>query len=261
MLHPMMAEALTSTVLQSPGIRHGFFTRKGGGSHGVYASLNCGPGSRDDADAVTANRRQVAAHLLVPADQLISPWQVHGATALYVTGPWAKAEERPRADALVSNTPGLAIGVLTADCAPVLFADAQARVVAAAHAGWKGALAGVVEATIATMEQAGAKRSRISAVVGPCIGKAAYEVGSEFHTAFISEKREHGRYFIPGNTGKYFFDLTGFVHDRLADAGIGTVLALNLCTYSEESAFYSFRRATHRSEADYGRQISAIVAD
>jgi polyphenol oxidase len=261
MLRSMMAEALTSTVLESPGIRHGFFTRKGGASHGLYATLNCGPGSGDDADTVTANRRQVAAHLLVPADQLISPWQVHGATALHVTAPWAKAEERPRADALVSNTPGLAIGVLTADCAPVLFADAQARVVAAAHAGWKGALAGVVEATIATMEQAGAKRSRISAIVGPCIGKAAYEVGSEFHATFIGERPEHSRYFVPGNTGKYFFDLTGFVRDRLDGAGIKAVQALNVCTYSEESAFFSFRRATHRNEADYGRQISAIVAD
>lgn len=255
-----MMISLATENLAVPGIRHGFFTRAGGVSTGIYASLNCGPGSGDSAEAVAENRLRVARHLGANADQLMTPWQVHGSVALPIAEPWPDAATRPRADALVTASPGLVVGVLTADCAPVLFADPVARVVAAAHAGWKGALGGIIESTIVEMERLGADRRRILAAIGPCIGPQAYEVGPEFKTAFLSADTQFGSYFTPGAGDKSWFDLPGFVASRLHHAGIAAASDLGACTYSDESRFFSFRRVTHRKEADYGRQIAAIVA-
>ncbi len=230
--------------LQAPELnaRHGFFGRTDGVSTGIFASLNCGPGSGDDRAAVTENRRRVSEALGGP---LLTLYQIHSAEAVVVTEPWAQG---PQADAMATNVPGLALGILTADCAPVLFADSEAGVIGAAHAGWKGALGGVTDAAIAAMEGLGAKRSRIAAAIGPCISQANYETGPEFRARFDA------RYF----DGRQF-DLEAYVADRLASAGIATVARLSTCTYAREDEFFSYRRATHRGEKDYGRQISAIV--
>jgi YfiH family protein len=252
---PLEAENLK----RLPGIRHGFFTRQGGVSEGIYASLNCGFGSSDDSELVAENRNRVARHLGGTYDGVVTLYQEHGTTAIEASGPVARGA-LPRADAVVSATPGLVIGVLAADCAPVLLADPEARVVAAAHAGWRGAVAGIIDSAIAEMERLGARRERISAAVGPCINQAAYEVGAEFEAQFLSRDPTSSRFFAcRDEVSRPHFDLPGFVVQRLSDAGIGHVLGFSPCTHQNESLFFSYRRKTQRHEPDYGRQISAIV--
>jgi YfiH family protein len=246
---------LTSPALTSPSISHGFFGRAGGVSQGIFASLNCGPGSGDARADVVENRGRVAA-ALAPDAALLTLYQIHSAEAVAVTAPW-NVGEGPQADAMVTNLPDLALGILTADCAPVLFADVEARVVGAAHAGWKGALGGVTDAAIAAMEALGARRERIAAAIGPCISQANYEVGPEFRERFAPDD---GRFFVTGDRAGHFrFDLEAYVAMRLAAADIASVERLSACTYAGEDDYFSFRRATHRSERDYGRQVSAIV--
>lgn len=242
------------------GIRHGFFTREGGASTGIYAGLNCGIGSNDDTDTVLENRAAVAQHLGATWPQVVTLYQVHSAEAHLVREPIAR-EALPKADAIATRTKGLAVGVLTADCTPVLFADAHAGVVAAAHAGWRGACGGVLEAAIAAMEQLGAERTRIVAAVGPTINQASYEVGDDFVSAVTQADRASAEFLSqPAEGGaKSHFDLPGYVEDRLSRAGLTSIERQTLCTYEGESRFYSYRRTTHRNEPDYGRQISAIV--
>lgn len=241
------------------GVRHGFFTRAGGVSGGLYASLNCGVGSQDDPGRVAENRARVLTALGAEPGRLASPYQVHSAQAVVADAPWPRAEA-PKVDAVVTATPGLAIGVLTADCAPVLFCDPQARVVGAAHAGWRGALTGVLEAAVAAMEGLGARRGRIAAAIGPTISQAAYEVGEEFRGQFLAEAAHNERYFsYPQAGARPHFDLPAYAADRLRTAGLAQVEVLALCTYGEPERFFSFRRATHCGEKDYGRQISAIL--
>lgn len=241
-----------------PGIRHGFFTRAGGVSEGLYAGLNCGVGSRDETARVLENRARVARHLGAASPVVVTLYQVHSATALAVDRPIAQGAQ-PKADAVVTRTRGLAIGVLTADCTPVLFADNAAGIVGAAHAGWRGAAAGVLEAAIAAMEALGADRRRIATAIGPTINQAAYEVGGDFGAALAAADPASAPYFLPGGQGKAHFDLPGYVEARLRRSGIEDVERQTLCTYEHDSLLFSFRRATHRGEADYGRQISAIV--
>ena len=241
------------------GIRHGYFTRSGGVSEGIYAGLNTGVGSRAEPDRVRENRRRVAAWMGIGVDSLLSVHQVHSPDVVVVREPFAGA--RPRADAMVTATPGLAIGASSADCGPVLFADAEARVVGAAHAGWKGAFTGVLENTVAAMEALGARRDRIVAVLGPSISRDNYEVGPEFVERFVGADEANEGYFTPSPAaGHALFDLNRYTVDRLAAAGVRASM-LGRCTYAEEDSFYSYRRATHRGEADYGRQISAIVLE
>jgi polyphenol oxidase len=243
--------------LQLPGIAHGFFTREGGHSTGIFASLNCGLGSGDDIALVTKNRAYVAASLGVADTHLLSAYQVHSADVLSVDTPFS---ERPKVDGLVTATPGLALGVLTADCGPVLFADHQAGVIGACHAGWKGAVTGVTDSVIGAMEKLGARRSHIVAVIGPTISQRAYEVGPEFPAPFLRVDEEDKRFFIPSiKKDHYMFDLPGYLVNHLETSGVGQVYDLGLCTYGDEQRFFSYRRATHRGEADYGRLISAIV--
>jgi polyphenol oxidase len=250
---------LQAPALALPGVAHAFFTRPGGVSTGLYAGLNTGTGSDDAREAVLENRRRAAAYLGVPAERLVTPYQVHGDTALVVDEPWAPGMG-PKADALVTAVPGLAIGVGTADCGPVLFADGDARVVGAAHAGWKGALGGILEATIAAMEGLGAKRDRIVAVLGPTISAASYEVGAEFVERFAEADGENRRYFAPSHRpGHALFDLPAYIVARLQRAGLAHAESVGLCTYADERRFFSFRRATHRGEADYGRLLAAIA--
>jgi YfiH family protein len=250
---PLIADCLADLS----GTAHGFFTRRGGVSREGYASLNCGLGSKDAPAAVHENRARVAAFL--GAGGLITAHQVHGATAVVAEEGWHHWH-RPRADAIVTATPGLAAAVLTADCAPVLFADPAARIVAAAHAGWRGALSGVLEATLSTMEALGAHRGRVRAAVGPCIGQAAYEVGPEFEEAFLGQDAANRRFFSrPGPEGAPHFDLAGYCEQRLVQAGVGSVRTLAACTYARGDEFFSYRRSRAQNEADYGRQISAIV--
>ena len=250
---------IVAEPLRLPGIVHGFFTREGGHSDGIFATLNCGLGSGDDRAAVLRNRAAVARSLGVAAEGLITAHQIHSAEAVIVEAPW-QHEQRPRADAMVTREPGIALGVLTADCGPVLFADAEAGVIGAAHAGWKGALAGVTESTLAAMEKIGARRQRIAAVIGPSISRHAYEVGPEFPAPFLEEDRSNRDFFRPSpRPGHSHFDLPGYLAHRLAREGVAEVVDLGLCTFNDEDRFYSYRRATHRSEKDYGRQISAIA--
>lgn len=250
----MTLEILTSDIL-SP-VRHGFFTRRGGASSGVFAGLNCGQGSSDQSEIVAINRTRVAEAMGVGADHLISVHQVHSATAVAITAP---LDEKPRADALVTNRPGLALSVLTADCQPVLFADAKAGVAGAAHAGWRGALDGILEATIDAMCDLGADRQAITAVIGPSISQRAYEVGPEFFDEFIAESSENARFFASGTGDRMLFDLPGFGLHRLRAAGIADAEWTRHCTYSDPDRFYSYRRSTHAKEADYGRLIAAIA--
>jgi YfiH family protein len=247
---------LAASLSELPGIAHGFFGREGGVSDGLYASLNCGPGSKDDPTHVAMNRDRVTA-ALAPETKLITLAQIHSAK-VHVVGPgW---EGRPEGDGLVTALPGLALGIQTADCAPVLFAEPQARVIGAAHAGWKGALGGVLEAVIAAMEKLGARRDRIAAAIGPSISQADYEVGAEFRDRFLKADPANAMFFIPSTkTGHFQFDLPAYVRGRLAEAGICDIADLHLCTYPPENGFFSFRRTTHRHEGDYGRQISAVV--
>ena len=252
------ADCLSDAAAAASGIRHGFFTRQGGVSTGIYASLNCGLGSRDDTASVKINRGRVASALDHPGREVLTLYQVHSATALIVDAPFDG--KPPQADALVTNTPGVVIGALAADCTPVLFADPEARVVAAAHAGWRGAFGGVLEATIRAMEGLGAQPQRIRAAIGPCINQAAYEVGPEFEATFLEADPGNARFFERlGSGDRPYFDLPGFISARLSRAGLGMVEQKSSCTYENESLFFSYRRATHRKEPDYGRQISAIV--
>jgi len=240
-------------------LRHGFFTREGGVSKGVYASLNCGYGSDDRKEAVKTNRERVATALHGDAEKLVSVHQVHSPKCVYVEDAWAPGEG-PEADAMVTDRAGIALGILTADCAPVLFADKKARIIGAAHAGWKGAFSGVLEATIAEMEKRGAARNRIVAAIGPCISRDAYEVGPEFHATFIGADPSNAQWFQPSMREEHFmFDLPGYVEARLHKADLGSVAVMGHCTYQDEKRFFSYRRATHRQEKDYGRQISAIL--
>lgn len=250
---------ITSEALSVSGIVHGFFTREGGHSTGIFSSLNCGLGSGDDTDTVRRNRAEVAGALGVAEDRLLTAYQIHSPEVVVVNGPW-ETPERPRVDALVTRVPGLAIGVLTADCGPVLLADAAAGVIGAAHAGWKGALAGVTERTLAAMEGEGARRDRITAVIGPTISQSAYEVGPEFPERFVEADPDNVRFFRPSaRAGHSLFDLSGYIADRLRREGVGSVVNLSLCTFGDEQRFFSYRRTTHRNEKDYGRLISAIA--
>ena len=250
---------MTVEVIHASGLGelpHGFLGRKGGVSTGELAGLNVGYGSKDDRSAIDENRRR-AIDAILPGAQLATVHQVHSADAVYAERPWPQ-DRRPPADAMVTDKPNLLLGILTADCAPVLLADEEAGVIGAAHAGWRGALAGVTDAAVAAMEQLGARRERIAAAVGPCIVQASYEVDDLFRTRFIEQHPGNDRFFAESALGKPHFDLPGYVLHRLLAAGIGQVEALHLDTYAEPSRFYSYRRATHRGEPDYGRQISLI---
>mmetsp|Transcript_3603 Transcript_3603/g.6572 ORF Transcript_3603/g.6572 Transcript_3603/m.6572 type:complete len:248 (-) Transcript_3603:187-930(-) len=245
----MTLSPLTSPLLD--GVTHGFFTRQGGASTGIYRGLNCGTGSSDQAEVVAMNRARVAD--VMGVEKLAGVHQVHSATAVV-----ADTSERPRADALVTADSGVALTILTADCQPVLFADTSAGVIGAAHAGWKGAVDGVLEATLDKMEDLGAKRGRVRAVIGPSISQRAYEVGEEFFERFLDEDPDNARFFANGADGKYQFDLVGFGLARLRAAGVAEAEWTGHCTYSDPERFYSYRRATHNKEADYGRLIAAI---
>ncbi len=251
---------LTSPLLASlPGIRHGFFTRQGGVSNGIYAALNCGLGSADDRGLVTVNRDRVAAHLGADAGNVVTVHQCHGTLAITVQQHFGVGP-LPKADAVVTRTPGIVVAALAADCTPVLFADAKAKVVAAAHAGWRGAVTGILESTIVAMEHLGANRHDIHAAIGPCIHQQNYEVGPEFQAQFLDAAPDNARFFtVPQQKAKAHFDLPGFVANQLAAARIGTITHSSHCTYANPELFFSYRRATHLGEPDYGRQISAIV--
>lgn len=241
------------------GIRHGFFTRRGGVSTGIYDSLNMGYGSRDAAESVTENRRRAIAALNGDAAPLNTMYQVHGRTAVRVDRHWAPTDA-PRADAMVSATPGIAIGILSADCAPVLFADARNGVVGGAHAGWRGAVGGIVEATVEAMVGLGAERGQIRAAVGPAIGPDSYEVGPEFPAPFLAEDAANAAFFKPANRdGHHMFDLPGYIAKKLTALGLAEVAALPRDTCADAASFFSYRRATQRNEPDYGRALSVIM--
>jgi len=245
------------TVPAFTGVRHGFCTRQGGVSAGLYASLNVGLGSRDDQVCVAENRRRAVA-AVAPGAALVTLHQVHSASVVHVTETFFD-DARPPADAMVTATPGLALGILTADCAPILFADVAAGVIGAAHSGWKGALADIGPATVAAMEVLGARRNRIVAAIGPTIARASYEVDSGFRDRFCAADPEHDGFFAPGKPGHFQFDLEGFIAARLAAAGVRTVVAMGVDTYPDADRWFSFRRTTHAGEADYGRQLSLIA--
>ena len=238
------------------GVPHGFLGRAGGVSTGILAGLNVGLGSTDDREVIHENRRR-AIEAVMPGAALVTVHQVHSADAVIVTDPFAD-DARPHVDALVTDRPNLLLGILTADCVPVLLADTMAGVVGAAHAGWKGALHGVTDATIAAMEKLGARRDRIAVAVGPCIARASYEVDDAFARRFEEADPANERFFFAGREGHQQFDIEAYVVSRLADAGIGRIEALGFDTYADEQAFFSYRRATHRGEPDYGREISLI---
>lgn len=250
----MTLEILTADSLAP--VRHGFFTRKGGASSGVFAGLNCGSGSSDQTEIVAINRARVAQAMGVGADHLAGVYQVHSADAVVVGEPQS---DKPRADALVTATPGIALSVLSADCQPVLFADTDAGVIGAAHAGWKGAQAGVLEATLEAMERLGAARANIHAAIGPSISQRAYEVGPEFFETFLDEDPENTRFFSGGDGDRMHFDLPGYGLFRLRAAGVGSAEWTRHCTYFDADRFYSYRRSVHAKDPDYGRLISAIV--
>jgi YfiH family protein len=249
----MTLEILTSDLLAP--LRHGFFTRRGGASSGVFAGLNCSTGSSDQSEIVAINRHRVADAMEVAPENLVGVHQVHSADVVTVTGP---LDTKPRADGLVTREKGVALSVLTADCQPVLFADHEAGVIGAAHAGWRGTLDGVLEATLAAMEALGAQRARTHAVIGPSISQRAYEVGPELFDTFLAEDSDSARYFAQGAGDRLQFDLPGFGLHRLRTAGIGAAEWTRHCTYSDPQRFYSYRRTTHSKEADYGRLISVI---
>ena len=250
---------LSAATLKLAGVAHAFYTRRGGVSDGVYASLNGGVGSRDAPEAVAENLARMAAALGVAADRLAVPYQIHSADALMISDHW-DPDARPRCDAVVTTTPGLALGVTGADCGMLLFADSNARVVGAAHAGWKGALTGVVEATVAAMERGGARRSDVAAALGPCIAQASYEVGPEFIAAFAEAGEDTRLFFAPSRkAGHSMFDLKAYIAERVARAGVGRFEDIGLDTYADEELFFSYRRTTHRKEPDYGRLVSAIA--
>ncbi|WP_349629408.1 peptidoglycan editing factor PgeF [Chelatococcus sp. YT9] len=251
--------AIEVEALRLPGITHAFFTREGGVSEGLYASLNGGVGSSDDVVRVGENRRRMAAYLGVATSHLLGLYQIHSPDVITVEAPWPDGQ-RPRADAMVTATRGIALGVSSADCGPLLFADPEAGVIGAAHSGWKGAFTGVAEATLAAMEKLGARRDATTAVLGPTISQAAYEVGPEFRERFLKQDAGNGAYFTPSaRDGHAMFDLPAYIVARLTRAGVGRVFDTGLCTYGDEQRFYSYRRATHRGEGDYGRLIAAIA--
>jgi YfiH family protein len=251
---------LNAPALQGSSPAHGFFGRMGGVSTGIYASLNCGLGSKDEPEAVTENRRRVLDALANggPA-QLVTCYQIHSPTTVVVTEPWAPGMS-PQADAMVTKARGIALGILTADCAPVLLHDQEAGVIGAAHAGWNGAFSGVIESVVAAMTHLGAARAQIRAAIGPCIGQDAYEVGPEFAQRFRERDASFTRFFRPSTRANHWqFALERFVAFRLEEAGIGTIDPLNTCTYAREADFFSYRRTVHRAEPDYGRQLSVIL--
>jgi YfiH family protein len=252
-----LASPLLSAV---PGLRHAFFSRDGGVSEGVYAGLNGGIGSNDAPANVAENRRRMAEQMGVAPDRLLTAFQVHSPDVVIATAPWDRGD-RPRADALVTRTEGLAVGVTTADCGPILFVDPNARVIGAAHAGWKGALTGVLESTIDAMEKLGADRSGILAAIGPLIRQHSYEVGNEFVERFLQADADNASFFLPGEReGHAMFDLTGFIRMRLENAGVLMIDDTGIDTYSDER-FFSYRRSVHRKESDYGRHVHAIVLE
>jgi YfiH family protein len=249
---------IRAAELDHPAIAHAFFTREGGVSDGIYASLNGGQGSSDDPDRVRENRRRMTEALGVGEDRLVTVHQVHSPDVLAVEAPWDGP--RPKADGMVTRTPGLALGIATADCGPVLFADPDAGVVGGCHAGWKGAFTGVLEATLDGMEALGARRGDVTAVLGPMISATSYEVGPEFVARFREQDEANLAYFRPsGREGHAFFDLPAYIAARLDRAGVGRFVDLGLCTYADPRRFYSYRRTVHRGEPDYGRLISAIA--
>jgi YfiH family protein len=251
----MTASPLLSAI---PGLRHAFFTREGGVSGGIYAGLNGGLGSSDDPANVAENRRRMAQQMGVSPEHFLSVWQVHSPDAVVATGPWEGAS-RPRADAMVTCTEGLAIGVTAADCGPILFVDPNARVIGAAHAGWKGALTGILETTVDAMEKLGAERSGIVAAIGPLIRQHSYEVGGEFVERFVEADAENALFFMPSTReGHAMFDLASFIRTRLENAGVLMIDDTGIDTYSDER-FYSYRRSVHRGEPDYGRHVHAIA--
>jgi hypothetical protein len=257
----MTLPIVTSPMLERlPGLRHGFFTRQGGVSTGLYASLNCGVGSQDAPESVAENRSRASAALGLPAAALTTIYQVHGDEVLDLDAPLPADAPRPKADGMVSAMPGVALGILTADCVPVLLADAQARVIGACHVGWKGALGGITDATLRAMRRLGAAPLRITAAIGPSIQQASYEVGAEFLAAFLAADPANARFFQPGaRDGHFQFDLPGYVKARLAAAGIAVIEDLARDTRSEPEQFFSYRRTTLAQEPDYGRQLSAIT--
>ena len=250
----MTLEIITADVLGP--VRHGFFTRRGGASSGVFAGLNCGAGSSDQSEIVSINRERVAAAMDVAPDHLVGVHQIHSADVITVT---QASTARPKADAMVTATKGIALSVLSADCQPALFHDASAGVIGAAHAGWRGALDGVLDATLDAMVALGANRNTINAAIGPCISQRAYEVGPDFMDEFIDLDPENVRFFAGGTGDRMQFDLPGFGLQRLRHAGVGTAEWTRHCTYSDPDRFYSYRRSVHNKEADYGRLIAAIV--
>lgn len=249
----MTLEILASDLL--PSIRHGFFTRRGGASSGVFSGLNCGYGSSDQSEIVHINRARVADAMQVAPDALQAVHQIHSAKVFTVD---TATSDRPRADAMVTAIPGLALSILTADCQPVLFADVDAGVIGAAHAGWRGALDGVLEATLDAMEKLGADRANTTAVIGPCISQSAYEVGPDFMDDFLMDDPDNARFFAGGSGDRVQFDLPAFGLHRMRRAGIGAAEWTRHCTYADADRFYSYRRSTHAKEADYGRLISTI---
>jgi YfiH family protein len=249
----MTLEIITADAL-TPA-RHGFFTRRGGASSGVFSGLNCGAGSSDQSDMVAINRARVADAMNVAHDHLVSVHQVHSTDVVTLTEPLS---EKPRADAMVTATPGLALSVLSADCQPVLFHDPKAGIVGAAHAGWRGALDGILEATIEAMEALGANRENINAAIGPCISQFAYEVGPDFLDEFLADDHDNARFFANGAGDRMQFDLPAFGLHRLRRAGVGHAEWTRHCTYTDADRFFSYRRSVHAKEADYGRLIAAI---
>ncbi|MBI4723611.1 MAG: peptidoglycan editing factor PgeF [Rhodomicrobium sp.] len=253
-----MPPVMAAANLQAGSLVHGFFLRTGGVSEGIYASLNCGRGSNDERDRVEENRSRAASRLGITSALLAGPRQIHSPTAVIAAGPWDMGEA-PEADAVVTKTRGLAVCVLTADCAPILMADVEAGVIAAVHAGWKGAKAGVIESAIGAMESLGARASRIAAAIGPCISQAAYEVSSEFKAGFVTGAPGNEKYFEQHESGRPHFGLPAYVKDRLTRCRMANVQDVGVCTYENESILFSYRRSVHRAERDYGRQISAIL--
>lgn len=254
-----MSPTRSQLISTAVGVSHGFFGRRGGVSLGVYSSLNCGFGSEDKVELVRENRARVANALGTTQKSLLTVYQIHGAEAVTLSTPWEQGDA-PKADGMVTNARGIALGVLAADCAPVLFADPGAGVIGSAHAGWQGAFKGIIESVVASMEVLGAQRSRIMAAVGPCIGQANYEVGPEFFERFSIQTFGNERFFIPSSRGGHWmFDLSGYVGKCLKAAGVENVDIVGRCTYADREEFFSYRRATHNRESDYGRNMSAIM--
>ena len=247
-----------SSLAALPGIRHGFFTREGGVSGGIYTSLNGGVGSDDDPDHVRENRARMAAAIGVAPERFLTAYQIHSPDVVTVDAPWPAAE-RPRADAIVTRTPGLGLGISTADCGPLLFADPGARVIGAAHAGWRGAFTGVIEAPLAAMERLGASRKAVRVVLGPLIRQQSYEVSTEFVERFTAADPANARFFAAGKPGHAMFDLPGYIASRVERARVGGFEDLGLDTHADPARFFSYRRTTQRGEPDYGRHINAIA--